>query len=154
MNCSIFDSIENGDVFAVQAFLDAGGDVETVDPKSDGCTLLMCAVHDFQPAVVKLLLARGAKTTCKTSSGWTPLMEATLNGRDDIIPSLSNDALDLVSNEGETALMIAAMQGFDHLVPALATPTNVRLVNRRGHTALDIATEYNHWKIVEILTGY
>jgi ankyrin repeat protein len=156
MSCSVFNSIEKGDVTAVKAFLDAGGDVETIYTEEkhaspDPCTLLMFAAQQNRPAIVKLLVDRGANTTSHCAHGWTALMIAVYFGHDQVVPLVSNNAL---NNNGDTALMIALRHDYPGLAPFLLTPDNVDVVSEHGETALTIANYKKQHDVAALINIY
>jgi len=135
----VHDEIQRGDIAFVRSYLDAGGDVNSDE---SGETMLTWAASMGQTEIVKLLIARGANPAIQSKgSGWTPLMNATMSRHTEVVHLLSKDALDKVNKDGETALIMAAYQGFPELFPHLVTPTNVQLVDKRGHSALSYAMQ-------------
>jgi len=60
-----------GNLEPVRALLDGGAKVDTADPTYNQ-TALMIAVRDDHPAVVRLLVERGADVNAKTRTGQTP----------------------------------------------------------------------------------
>ena len=57
---ALISGVRAGDVDAVTVLLDAGHDIDTVDEKRDGWSLLMHAVDAGREEMVRLLLERGA----------------------------------------------------------------------------------------------
>ena len=83
------DAVEvRGDVAAVAAWLDGGGQVDAIP--SDGlryATMLLIASRHGHTALVDLLLARGASVDLQTG-GCTALMRAAMFGQPDIVRRL------------------------------------------------------------------
>ena len=72
-----------GDVDYVRAYLDSSPEARLFihGVSEDGETALLLAACEKYPAMVKLLLERGADSNFQTEEGRTPLMEAALWGR-------------------------------------------------------------------------
>ena len=64
-------AVRSGSADAVRAVLDAGAQVNTAEPQV-GHTALMWSVREDRPALVSLLLARGASLELKTRTGARP----------------------------------------------------------------------------------
>jgi ankyrin repeat protein len=69
-----------GPVELVQALLDAGADINAVEARKMTPLMLAVAADHQDPAVIRLLMARGADTTLKSSVGWTAAEWATRTG--------------------------------------------------------------------------
>ena len=57
--------------------------------------LLITAVKSSSPAIVKLLLERGLSVNCSNDEGWTPLMEAVLEEREEMVDLLLQNGADV-----------------------------------------------------------
>jgi ankyrin repeat protein len=89
----------------------AWADVNT--PEANGTTPLHWAVYQQDAALVKRLLAAGAKVSVVNQFGSTPMQEAALTGNAEIIKMLLAAGADVESAnaEGQTALMVVARTG-------------------------------------------
>lgn len=104
-------AIQSGDTRIVNAFLAHGANVQA--PSPSGSTPLAFAVRCRQPAMVKVLLARGADPNARDGIiGMTPLMWAAGDGRTEIVRALIEHGADVdaMSETGVTPL-IAAVSG-------------------------------------------
>jgi ankyrin repeat protein len=68
-------AVRSGSIDAVRALLDAGAQVNTAEPQV-GHTALMWAVREDRPALVSLLLARGATVDMRTRTGSQPAVRS------------------------------------------------------------------------------
>lgn len=107
-------------------------------------------------AVVRDLLAKGAKPNWHNAGGWTPLMIAAAERElDTVIVLLAVGADPNARNKlGRTALMFASGYGQDAIVERLlAVGANVNLVpdDHSGWTALIAAASAGHAGTVEVL---
>jgi ankyrin repeat protein len=92
---------------------------------------------------VNLLLAHGADVNAQTAAGQTPLMEAALNGRTDIVKTLLRNSANPNAQEttsGYTALMLASMKDHAEIVTLLLDHgADVNAQDKQGNTALTFA---------------
>jgi ankyrin repeat protein len=104
---SMFDAIRDGRVEDVRRLLDAGEDVNGVDP--GGTNHVMVALHNGQLAVVRLLHSRGAVLSRVYFRGRNALHGAAIGGSVDCIEwVLDNTTIDVNStdNDGTTPIMV------------------------------------------------
>jgi ankyrin repeat protein len=129
-NAALLEAARSGDVRAVEAALDQGGDVDARD--ADGRPPLMHAAHGDRPEianpaptdhpeVTELLIKRGADVNAKTDSGFV-------------------------------ALFWAARYGHDRVAGVLiAHGADVNTKDKDGMTALSWATTNQQAKVIELL---
>ena len=98
-------AIKIDDERAVADLLKRGVDVDSVSP--DGESLLMLAVKEGKPSMVKTLLAARPKVSARNGYGETPLMLAALRGQTEIVRLLVDRGAE-VNHPGWTALMYSA----------------------------------------------
>ena len=79
------------------AQLDAGADIDFRHPTT-GQTPLMTSVLSGKPALVKLLLERGADVTVPEKDGYTPAHGAGFQGRAEIMEMLHVHGIDVVND--------------------------------------------------------
>jgi uncharacterized protein len=114
-NAALIEAARVGDVKAVEAALDAGTDVNARD--ADGITLLMyAALGDHpeianpapsdHPAIVEILIKRGADVNAKTDTGFVALFWAARYGHDRVAKVLISHGADVNAKDedGITAL--------------------------------------------------
>ena len=77
-NCFFFLAAECGESEVVQAFLDAGADVNA--PDRSGTTVLMRATNEGHVELVRILLNAGADINAEDDSKWAALTIAAYNG--------------------------------------------------------------------------
>lgn len=121
----------NGWSDIVQQLIDKNVDVDATDgidlALSGNCTALKHAVQNNHISVVKKLLLTGATVDKSDLEGWTPLMNAAVDGATKLVklllqyganPNIQNDRADS-SAYGETALIHAARNGHPDIVKLL-----------------------------------
>src|SRR4029079_14010830 len=106
-----------------------------------------------------LLLKRGASFRIRNRSGETPLMQvAKLKHRIESMEALINEGASVNELEpfgGETALMYAVKSNnIDAVKLLLDSMAQPNIENRLGQTALNIAINYGHEEIAELLGKY
>ncbi len=113
---------ERGDKGIVQALLDAGADVNQTSCWGE-TALFGAASFPNGLATVRLLLAKGADVNIAWQAGWTPLMQAALDGTAEIVREL------------------------------LLHKPDLDATNKEGQTALDLAVQYKRADVIKILAG-
>ena len=120
---ALLTAANQGDTEAAMALLDAGANVNAVRVYPDGfvsSTALNTAVRAGQPAMVRLLLARGAPANSRDGSGNNPAFQETAlqlaagRGFGEIVQILLDAGADVNARggaDGSTALMDAAARG-------------------------------------------
>ena len=108
----------NGDLDRVTALLPLQIPLEARDRL--GRTPLILAAHG-NPAIVKLLIARGAKIDAQENDGDTPLCLAAEHGMLENIQALLAAGADInhVNHYGRAPLALSAREGFDNIVSYL-----------------------------------
>ncbi len=121
--------------------------VTTVPSSSRLAFELFCAAEDGVVATVRQLLNDGVVSLHhKGFDNWTVLHFSARRGHVDVVREvLARDAhkalLDAVTKNAWTPLHMAAAQGHVEIVDVLlAAGANARLLNKQGHSALDLAT--------------
>ncbi|SOE61110.1 Ankyrin repeat-containing protein [Streptomyces sp. OV198] len=102
---SLTAAVRSGDVKAVKALLDAGGDPDVVDER--GTPALCLAVDGFDLATVEVLMPSARLD--RVVDGQTPLLRAVDRGASDIVTALINHGAQLwhKDREGRDALALA-----------------------------------------------
>uniref|UniRef100_A0A7S4N2U2 Uncharacterized protein n=1 Tax=Prymnesium polylepis TaxID=72548 RepID=A0A7S4N2U2_9EUKA len=116
----LHDAASQNNDHTIQAFLDAGADLNLRDPAT-GQTPLMFSVLNGFAASVRYLLSAGADTSIGENDGYTPLHGAAFQGRADIAKILIDHGLDPneVHSDGYTPLHRAVLNGHTDTVKAL-----------------------------------
>jgi len=147
---------QNGHTEVVTKLLEKGADPNQAD--KSGWTALMEASKNGCTEIVIKLLENGADPNQAKDNGRTALVLASKNGHTEIVTKLLEKGADpnQADKSGWTALMEASKNGYTEIVIKLlengADPNQAS--NDRWHrTALDIAADNNHTKIVELLRG-
>ncbi|MFT5892806.1 MAG: hypothetical protein ACI9Y7_002920 [Dokdonia sp.] len=149
---TIYQSIELGDVAAVEAFLKEGNDMNALDDQ--GFTLLFNAIkNDRTHKVTTYLLDQGANPNIDCND-LTPLMFAVAYQNHTIIKELiaHKAAINYVSSDKQTAL-VYAIKGRDPktLQLLLDYGANPNLEIQDAYTAIDVAKKENIKEILEVL---
>jgi len=162
---ALHDAIRRGDYTQVEYML--GKRLASPNSRaSDGAnTLMVCArgslVNKTDSKILKLLLQYGADVDSTDSSGRTPLIEACIRGKNDLVRTLltaTKGDIDLMRQDdlGRTALMYACIHGNVAIVKLLlkqidkySLPTNTR--DLQGNTALSFATMHAHKDVINAL---
>jgi ankyrin repeat protein len=150
-------------VDAVRALLDTGANVNARETQL-GETALMWAAAENQPAIVKLLIDRGAEIDARSSTitfpkdrfglegvltilphgNWTPLMYAGRDGGVDAVPVLVKAGADVnaVDPDGTTPLMLAIMNShYDTANALLENGADPNIIDKAGMAALYAAVD-------------
>jgi hypothetical protein len=128
VDCELFVAAEAGDLGRVQAALAAGARVDIA--AKGGWEALMYAVNRGDPAIVQLLIRRGANPDRR---------EDKLGSRS-VEPCAADDSRGVVSTNGRTPLMTAAVWGYTEIVRVLLEAgADPLLHDAEGKTARDWA---------------
>jgi len=138
-----FELCKNGEAEEIQAALEAGADVNSVN--ENGMTpLMMAAKYNNNPYVIILLANYGARINYSSSSGWTALMLAVkYNNNPYIVRTLINvgSNINAINKNGDSSLLLAldisSKEKSELLIEAGA---NVNIQNKDGMTPLMIVS--------------
>lgn len=147
------EAVMMNDVPLATARLDEGADPNTGQGSYLG-PLLMIAAELGYPAIVDLLLQRGAKIEATDDLGRRPLLSAARYGWTRVVQLLLERGAELNGDDWDdnTALSEAAVHGHSRVVRLLIDRgANPNAVDRDGKTALDLATEKGHTAVAEVL---
>lgn len=142
-------SAENGDLQALQLFLDAGIDVNLAN--SNGSTALMAAAQKGRIEVVNKLISQKANLDLQGKDGATALWLAADSNQVEVIKTLLKNNADpnIQDHTGWTALMRAVYQGNAKCVQVIADKSRQE-VNR----GLLIAAATGHTDVAKVLLDY
>lgn len=138
---ALIEACLNGDPRGIEAALSQGAQLEARHTDRD-LTPLMLAIYRDHPALVRLLLARGANPNARNHLGFTPLMMAAAGGQSDIVTLLLDQGagIDDSDESGHSPLMWAAFWGHIEIVKSLLTRgADPSLSNDDGNTPLLLA---------------
>lgn len=142
-------AVQNGDVSAVKALLDQGGDVNLQDDTSR--TLLMYATVRNQQAVVQLLLDKGANANARNSNGETALTLAAREGHPEIARALLGKGADVNVEDNSGAAPVVYATQFNHpaTLQVLLAEGRANVSGKQGQRALAVGKE--HPDLLELL---
>ena len=128
-------------VFVAHILLEIGGSVSilSTDEQED---LLHCACHEGNVFVAEALLDSGCSINCANSIGYTPLMDATEKGHEEVVKKLilAGSNVGMQTASGNTALHLAAYCNNIQCGILLAEGgASVRTKNNLSQTPLDLA---------------
>jgi len=149
INLSLHEVSRNGNAVAVQALLDNGYNVNTLDRFGD--TALSEAAAHGHIDIAQMLLGAGADLNLGNE---TPLYIAAGNGHIDIIQILIDAGADLnsVNHLNQTPLYLAAYSNKPRIASLLITAgADVNLGNYEFNTPLHFATRWNNIDLVRQL---
>ena len=149
------DAAQAGDIAAVEALLQAGGDVDV--PDSHGTTALHWATYRDDAEMATRLIAAGADVDLTNRYGATPLSLACVNGNPGIVEDLLElGALPNARAAGEPPLLTCARTGrLEAVELLLAHGANPNVTDDwKGQTALMWAVAEDHVAVVETLVAH
>ena len=139
---SIHTHVRDGDLAGVQAYLDAGVDINARD--ENGSTPLHWAALEGHKDIVELLINRGAEVNATSEiGGWTPLHMAASKNHIQVVSFLikkgaDEDAKAIIG--GWTPLHWAASEDYDQIVKLLIdNGAKINVKDDLGDTPLDFA---------------
>ncbi|XP_069687940.1 uncharacterized protein [Periplaneta americana] len=122
---------------------------------NEGDSILHFAARSGSVELVTYLLNIGLDSNCRNRSQQTPLWQAALYGRNQVTHLLCQKGADLYIQDtfdGYTPLHVAAEKGHLRVVQCLICHgASASALDKRGHTPLDVAVEYNNAEITEFL---
>lgn len=137
------------DQATVEALLKRGMDVDSVSPKGD--SLLMLAVREGKPEVIKTILRYRPKLNARNALGETALMLASIRGQPQTVKWLLDGGA-AVDHPGWTPLIYAASTNqLDIARMLLERGANVNATAENGTTALMMAAREGHLPMVLLL---
>jgi ankyrin repeat protein len=151
MASNIWEAAETGDLAAIQAYVDSGGDLDLVDV--DGYQPLVLAAFGGQREAVRLLLDKKADVDVCGVDGSTALHLAAQNGDVAITQLLVERGADqtVLAQNATTALWLAVQEGFPECVKLLANPKTVNLRDASENHCLQLAISKKDLDVVALL---
>jgi len=145
----LISAAESGDAPRMAELLARGADPDTPDQHSN--TLLMIAVREKSPALVKVLLDAGAKVNQRNRHGETAIMLASLQGEADIVRQLHSKGAS-INHKGWTPLLYAATNGHEKVVQLLLElGAAIDDTSDNGTSPLMMAVRGGHLAAAEVL---
>jgi ankyrin repeat protein len=129
----------------------------SVDPdweNNDNETPLSCTVGDG-PKTVRRVLQEPVDPNSKNKNGRTPLSWAAEKGHEAVVEQLLGSCRDHVESKdnehGQTPLLWAAENGHETVIALLLKEADIEALNKRGRTALYLATKREHSAVTRLL---
>jgi ankyrin repeat protein len=145
-------AIKKGDMHALESIINKQGNVEQSTNGSD--SLLITAVSENKPDIVRYLLQHGAMIDYANRNGVTPLIGAAIKGHTEIAKLLIEKGarLDMQSQSGDTALTLAVDKGQTEIAKLLIEKSaKLDVQNKNGNTTLIIAAVKGNTELVTLL---
>ncbi|HKB58653.1 MAG TPA: ankyrin repeat domain-containing protein [Gallionellaceae bacterium] len=154
---TLFTAVEQGNLQAVNALLQAGADSNTRN--AEEMTPLMVAAGLGHMDIVETLLDQGANVNARNTLGWTALMKAIYNyeqdtGFPEIISALIAAGAEFENQiaYGTRPLMLAAGYGQAEVIAVLlAAGADVMAKNEGGFTARTMAEYKDYVQVINLL---
>jgi ankyrin repeat protein len=144
----------------VKMLIDHGANINEREKSKFGTTALIRAALIGGTPLVKLLLQKGADPNVRSAMGGTALIAACVSRenpdsileRVKLILEKGGKVNTINSYNGSTALMSASSLGRIEVVKTLlAAGADVKIKNKKGQTAMDLAAKHGHVKVVGLL---
>jgi hypothetical protein len=130
---------------------------ELRDPNWDSICRLCVAAKEGNLEVVESLMQEPIPLDTKDNLGETPLYMAAKNGHTELVKLLAHDKrvnVNSLSIFGRSALLEPCKYGHDEVVEVLlAAGAEIHFIDADGDTALSVAKEEGHDRIVTLLEG-
>ena len=150
---SMHYAANSGNLPAVRALLESGGDVNKREPKAR-LTALHFAAYNDEPVTLKALIEAGADVNAQDSQGCTSLSFAAQQDNPMIVMELIKAGADvnLARHDGATPLLMAAQNGHEGCAAVLIhAGADVHRRSEMGNTPIGLAIDNKHEKIVKLL---
>ncbi|NWI91005.1 ANKE1 protein, partial [Pitta sordida] len=147
--------VRAGDIVSLQKAFDEGVPIDIKDKYYKTPLMVACASGNI--VLVQYLLEKGADVNMTDNFLWTPLHHACSNGHLDIAELLveAGAAVDALGICNTTPLMRAIEAGRLDVVYFLITAgADIRITNRSGKNALDIAKVFEDARIIDLLQNH
>jgi len=148
-----FDAAREGNSAMLQAFYQAGLDVNVADEK--GYTALILAAYHGYADTVSFLIEQAKANPCKEDNrGNTALMGAIFKGHVSVAKQLvfADCDIDEENAQGQTALMFASLFDRQEIVSSLIEKgANPKHVDKAGNSVADIALSQGNYALAEAL---
>ena len=145
---------ERGNIDVINVLLEAGSDPDITD--ASGNTCLQCSVlQGCSIEVLQTIIDHGAQVNATNKNGQTALMMASdcgyLNGINMLLRAGADP--NVINANGSTCLHFASRHGSskEALQTIIDHGVNVNATNKKGHTALMMASEFGHLNGIHVL---
>ncbi|XP_067649579.1 serine/threonine-protein phosphatase 6 regulatory ankyrin repeat subunit B-like [Haliotis asinina] len=121
---------------------------------TSGDSLLHLACRGGNSAIVQHLLSP-SNINSRGMHGWTPVMEAAVNGQQSVFDLLVSKQADLtlVSTSGDSLLHLACQGGNIAMVQYLLSPSNINSRGMYGWTPVMVAAVHGHQSVFDLLVS-
>lgn len=150
---NIFNAVREGKEYIVEDYLDSGGDINIITPRTKS-SLLTLAVSYGQENIVDLLIKRGINLDLIDKNHNTALQLAIINEWDKVIEKLveAGSDLNIENNEGKTPLYNAIVnRKVKRALYFIENGTDLSFRDENHLNYLHLASAYNLLDIVKVL---
>lgn len=124
---------------------------------ADPSPLMLAAMENPNPDVIRRLIAAGAKVDAASGTGATALMCSALNARTEVAQALLDAGANAkaADKDGNTSLHYCAMLGRNPAIASLLIKAgaDINAKDTKAKTALDLARERKHKAMMDALTA-
>ncbi|XP_063694250.1 ankyrin repeat, PH and SEC7 domain containing protein secG-like [Bolinopsis microptera] len=147
---------KRGNLDAATALANWNGELITSVDDSGKTALMIASAENDSPAIAQMLIGLGAKISVHDHTGKTPVFEAVLHNRVNVLEylmtQLTSDMIEQdIDKSQNTPLHWAADKGFLICCKDLAVKWSINNENARGVTPLHLAAEAGHRTTVKVL---
>lgn len=152
----VFNAARGGDIDALQAYHEQGGDLNVANPR--GHTPFILAAYYDQPEVMHWLKQAGADVCAVDEQGSNAFMGVAFRGYDHLAEWLlehTDCGVNYQNYAGQTALMMAALFGREAMIETLLEAgADPEIRDFQGNTAASLAQAQGLSAVAETLRTY
>ena len=149
----IFSAAREGDIAAIQSYVQQGGDLNISNDKS--YTAFILAAYYGQSKALKTLLKLGADACAVDRKGSNAFMGVAFKGHQQVAEWLLENTRCHVNQQnyaGQTAMMMASLFGREAMIKLLIDHgANSALQDHQGNTSISLAKAQGLSRVVDII---